>query len=56
MTDFHTKFIADLVSGMENSCYEYDVERMFGRGENRLIVDVLCESAKNEDYDYEYNL
>jgi hypothetical protein len=53
MIDPHTKFIGDLLVGMHNSCYEYNVDEIFEKGENKLIIDVMCESVKNDKYNYE---
>lgn len=49
MTDFHTTFIIDLVSGMQSSCYEYDVEEMFGRRGVSLIMGAMNESEAEND-------
>lgn len=40
MTDFHIRFMVDFVSGMNDSCYEYDIDKMLGE-ESHLIISSL---------------
>jgi len=55
MSSTSVQMISDLMKGMDESCYRYDVEEIFGLGENRLLVELLQRvKAEESDKDHTY--
>jgi len=45
MMGFHIRFMVDFVSGMDDSCYEYDIDKMLGE-ESHLIISSIKGSQR----------
>jgi hypothetical protein len=46
----------DLVYGMDDSCYEYDEESIFGEGRRAVVIKALKKIEEKDSDSYQYQL